>query len=293
VDAGAYGHPHGGAVVQLLAEPAARGALVDGCGGRAIDLTERQACDVELLMCGAFSPLDGFMDEATYDSVVEKMRTPQQQLMGMPVTLDVPAGAEYAAGDDVLLRYRDQDVAVLHVSDAYAPDKDKEAALCYGTASEEHPTVHELKNDIGPTYLGGRVSGLALPERPFAHKTPLEVRREVWGDALVPASRDEKMIAFQCRNPIHRSHFELIRRAANDFSANVLVHPTCGPTQPGDIEALLRIRTYDALREEIGDPDNIRWANLPYSMKMAGPRECVHHMILRKPVMILQRTFLD
>merc|ERR1711933_235230 len=109
-----------------------------------------------------------------------------------------------------------------------------------------------------------------------AFKTPAEVRKSL------PA--DKPVVAFQNRNPIHKAHFELLKCAQADVADSVLlVHPTCGPTQPGDIDGVVRIKTYEALKEETAQEyPMFRWAYLPYSMKMAGPREAIQHMIIRK-----------
>merc|ERR1719353_2535891 len=129
----------------------------------------------------------------------------------------------------------------------------------------------------GRFYIGGPLQGLETPTRDFPCATPAEVR------AMLPDDKD--VVAFQCRNPIHRAHYELFTRALDDKSLNdgavVLVHPTCGPTQPGDIPGDVRYRTYEVLKEETANPRTF-WAYLPYSMHMAGPREAIHHMMIRK-----------
>merc|ERR1712050_320152 len=128
----------------------------------------------------------------------------------------------------------------------------------------------------GSYYIGGKVHGLKSPSFPYPTQTPSEVRAQ-----LTPGN---PVVAFQNRNPIHRAHFELLKCAQQDVADSILlVHPTCGPTQPGDIDGLVRIQTYEALKEETEqDYPMFRWAYLPYSMKMAGPREAIQHMIIRK-----------
>merc|ERR1712232_609128 len=151
-----------------------------------------------------------------------------------------------------------------------------EAKECYGTSSLEHPTVHALVSEIGATYIGGKVHGLSSPQFPYTVQTPEQVR------ATLPEGKP--VVAFQNRNPIHKAHFELLKCAHADVDDSVvLVHPTCGPTQPGDIDGVVRIKTYEALKDETkADFPMFRWAYLPYSMKMAGPREAIQHMIIRK-----------
>ena len=240
------------------------------------ECSERNACDVELLMIGAFSPLEGFMDENDYKSVIKNNRDTSGLLFGLPIVFD-SNNEEVKAGELILLTYKKQKIAVLEVSSKWEPDKSLEAELCYGTNSLDHPAVKMIFNERGRFYIGGRVYGLELPIREFPCKTPEEVRAEL------PLNYD--VVAFQCRNPIHRAHYELFTNAlrSDNVSTNavVLVHPTCGPTQQDDIPGKVRYLTYKELEEEISD-ERIKWAFLPYSMHMAGPREALQHMIIRR-----------
>merc|ERR1712110_372221 len=120
----------------------------------------------------------------------------------------------------------------------------------------------------GPIYLGGKLSGLTNPDRVFPCKSASEVR------AGLPAGK--QIVAFQCRNPIHRAHYELFIRALDapnvEDGAVCLVHPTCGPTQADDIDGGVRYLTYEVLKNELNN-DKVLWEYLPYLMHMAGPRE--------------------
>jgi len=240
------------------------------------ECSERNACDVELLMVGAFSPLEGFMDENNYNSVIKNNRNINGLLFGLPIVFD-SNNEEVKAGETILLTYKKQKIAVLEVSSKWEPDKSLEAELCYGTNSLDHPAVKMIFNERGRFYIGGRVYGFELPTREFPCKTPEEVRSKL------PSNHD--VVAFQCRNPIHRAHYELFTNAllSDNVSSNsvVLVHPTCGPTQQDDIPGKVRYLTYKELEEEISDK-RIKWAFLPYSMHMAGPREALQHMIIRR-----------
>ncbi len=240
------------------------------------ECSERNACDVELLMVGAFSPLEGFMDENNYNSVIKNNRNTNGLLFGLPIVFD-SNNENVKAGETILLTYKKQKIAVLEVSSKWEPDKSLEAELCYGTNSLDHPAVKMIFNERGGFYIGGRVYGFELPIREFPCKTPEEVR------STLPLNHD--VVAFQCRNPIHRAHYELFTNAllSDNVSSNsvVLVHPTCGPTQQDDIPGKVRYLTYKELEEEISD-ERIKWAFLPYSMHMAGPREALQHMIIRR-----------
>ena len=267
--------PHGGSLVNLMVVGGEAEAAKAGIS-RSIECSDRNACDVELLVVGGFSPLRGFMHQEDYDAVVAGHRTTSGLLFGLPIVFDTD-DASIAIGERLLLTYRGQELAVLTVESRWEPDKAREALGCYGTTSLEHPAVKMIATERGRFYLGGAIQGLELPNRVFPCKTPAEVR------ATLPEGQD--VVAFQCRNPIHRAHYELFTRAleASNVSEQgvVLVHPTCGPTQDDDIAGEVRFQTYERLAEEAANP-RIRWAYLPYSMHMAGPREALQHMIIRK-----------
>ncbi len=267
--------PYGGHLVNLIV-PESQIEEVKKSATKKIECSDRNACDIELLLIGGFSPETGFMKEDDYNSVVDGFRTTSGYLFGLPIVLDTDD--EYISiGDQVLCTYKGQDLAVLQVEDKWEPDKVKEAQGCYGTTSIEHPAVRMITTERRRFYLGGTLKGLELPKRIFPCKTPAQVRSEL------PSGED--VVAFQCRNPIHRAHYELFTRAlhANNVSekAVVLVHPTCGPTQQDDIPGTIRFQTYERLAAEVND-ERIRWAYLPYAMHMAGPREALQHMIIRR-----------
>jgi sulfate adenylyltransferase len=269
--------PHGGTLIDLFADDkAAAKAGVD----KTIELTDRQSCDVQLLCNGGFSPLTGFMSEKEYDSVVNTMRLSNNLIFGLPVVMDTNDDS-IKEGSKILMTYKGTDMAVMTVSSKWSPDKPKECLQAYGTATIEHPGVRMVAMERGSTYIGGDVVGIDTPTRDFPCETPAEVRSKL------PAGVD--VVAFQCRNPVHRAHYELFTRALDapnvGEEAVVLVHPTCGPTQEDDIPGEVRHKTYEVLIEETKDTaagKRTRWAYLPYSMHMAGPREAIQHMMIRK-----------
>ena len=195
--------PYGGTLVDLMVSPSERQA-VKSSATTTLECSDRNACDVELLVIGGFSPLRGFMHQEDYDAVVAGHRTAAGQLFGLPIVMDTDR-EDVSVGDRILLTYKGQDLAVLAVEDKWEPNKVLEAKGCYGTTSLEHPAVRMISMERKRFYLGGSLQGLELPERVFPCKTPAEVR------AGLPAGDD--VVAFQCRNPIHRAHYELFTRA--------------------------------------------------------------------------------
>jgi sulfate adenylyltransferase len=268
--------PHGGSLVDLMLKSEAEiEAAIAKCD-MTIQASSRQLCDVELIMNGGFSPLTGFMDEESYNSVVANMALPDGLIFGLPVVFDTD-DENLKPGMTVLLKDGDRPIATVEFTDKYLPNKPLECLKCYGTSQIEHPGSLMVATERGKYYMGGKVTGLNLPIREFPCRTPQEVR-----DSL-PDEVD--IVAFQCRNPVHRAHYELFTRALEDPAVGVdgvvLVHPTCGPTQADDIDGTVRYKTYEVLKEETANP-RVNWEYLPYSMHMAGPREAIQHMIIRK-----------
>jgi sulfate adenylyltransferase len=274
--------PHGGRLVELISTPERRRELL----GRAArwpswDLSARQLCDLELMLGGGFSPLRGFLGRTDYESVCARMRLADGTLWPIPVTLDVPDAVGCRLGPGAKLVLRDPEgvpLAVLHVDDAWRPDREAEAQQVLGTFDEVHPGVAHLRRRTGSWYVGGVVEGLGRPRhydfRDLRH-TPAELRAEL-------ARRGwDRVVAFQTRNPMHRAHLELLVRAARATDASLLVHPVVGHTRPGDIDHYTRVRCYRAVMPSL-PAGRTMLSLLPLAMRMAGPREAVWHAIIRK-----------
>lgn len=274
--------PHGGALVDLLAAPERAHELkTEAEHLPAWTLSHRQLCDLELLLTGGFSPLEGFMNRADYEGVRDEMRLKSGVLWPMPVTLDVTEQFAKGLAGQKRIALRDREgalLAVLTVEDVWKPDREAEAKAVFRTTSTAHAGVAYLLEQANPWYVGGRLEGVRLPAhydfRPL-RLTPAALRAEFarlgW----------KKIVAFQTRNPMHRAHQELTLRAAKRADANLLIHPSVGMTRPGDVEYYVRVRCYQAMLPSY--PKNtVRLALLPLAMRMGGPREAVWHAIIRK-----------
>lgn len=243
-------------------------------------LTSRQACDLELLLNGGFSPLEGFLGREDYERVCREMRLADGTLWPIPVVLDLPEefAKELAPGP---LALRDEEglmLAVLHVQELWRPDLAEEARLVLGTEDPAHPGAAYLLERSGRVYAGGSVEGLHLPThwdfRALRH-TPRELRSELRRNAWT------RVVAFQTRNPIHRAHFEVTLRAAAEAGASLLLHPVVGMTKAGDLDHFTRVRCYQAVLSRY--PQHTAMLSLlPLAMRMAGPREALWHAIIRK-----------
>jgi sulfate adenylyltransferase len=274
--------PHGGTLVDGLVD-AERAEELKAASRDwpSWNLTPRQLCDLELILCGGFSPLDGFMTEAAFRGVCNDMRLPGGELWPIPINLDVPEQVAEGLSTGSHLALRDAEgvmLAALEVGDIYTHDRELETEKVFGTGDRQHPGVAHLYNRTGDVSIGGRVEGLRLPSQydyPNLRRTPARVRREFarlgW----------RKTVAFQTRNPMHRAHFELTLRAARDLEANLLIHPVVGMTKPGDLDHYTRVRCYQQILAHY--PRHTAMLSLlPLAMRMAGPREALWHAIIRK-----------
>ncbi len=180
------------------------------------DLTARQICDLELLLCGGFSPLTGFLNRSDYEAVCHGMRLGCDVLWPIPITLDVPENfARSLQPGSSKVALRDPEgvmLALLHVEEVWKPDRKAEADSVFGTTSPAHPGVNYLLHQAHPWYVGGRLEGTQMPSHYDFRSlrfTPAELRADFarlgW----------RRVVAFQTRNPMHRAHVELTFRAAN------------------------------------------------------------------------------
>lgn len=275
--------PHGGVLKDLIERdaPKAEELLKEAEKLPSLQLSERHFCDLELLVGGGFSPLEGFLNEDDYTSVVENMRLKNGILWPMPITLDVPESFAKAhkVGDRVALRDPRDDaaLAILTIESIFKPNKENEALKVFKTTDHAHPAVHYLFNSHD-YYLGGAIQAIKYPNHYdfiVLRNTPAQLR------ALFKKYGWTKVVAFQTRNPMHRAHRELTVRAARKIGANVLVHPVVGLTKPGDIDHFTRVRVYQAIMQRY--PSGMGALSLlPLAMRMGGPREAVWHSLIRK-----------
>jgi sulfate adenylyltransferase len=245
------------------------------------DLTQRQICDLELLMNGGFYPLKGFLSEADTNGVVENMRLSDGSLWPMPINLDVSQAFadKVEPGQDIALRDAEGVIlAILSVTDKWLPNKPREAEMVYGADDLAHPAVNYLHHQAGAVYLGGPITGIQQPvhyDFKARRDTPNELR------AYFRKVGWRKIVAFQTRNPLHRAHQELTFRAAREAEANLLIHPVVGMTKPGDVDHFTRVRCYEAVIDKY-PASTTTMSLLNLAMRMAGPREAVWHGIIRR-----------
>lgn len=244
-------------------------------------LTDRQLCDLELILNGAFSPLDGFMNQECYNSVLDSNRLLDNTIWPMPIILDVKSDLAEKINPTEKLALRDKEgylIAIIQISDKWNYDKELEAKKVYGTTDIDHTGVRYLFENGGDVCLGGQVIGI---ERPHHHDflndrlDPNETRKYFKDNGW------DKVVAFQTRNPMHRAHKEIMQRAAEEIGGKALLHPVVGMTKQGDVDYFTRVRCYQKIIKKF--PENSTLLGLlPLSMRMAGPREALWHAIIRK-----------
>jgi sulfate adenylyltransferase len=272
--------PYGGRLVDLTVEPEGYDELSRYAGSLpSVQLSMRAACDLELLATGAFSPLDRFMGRDDYGRVLGEMRLADGHLFPIPVTLPVERDAPVRLDRDVALRSVNNSLlGVITVEEIYEWDVAEAAAQVFGTRDTRHSLVSEM-HGWGQLNVSGRLRVLQLPQ----HYDFLQLR-------LTPAQTRERLqaygranvVAFQTRNPLHRVHEELTKRAVEEVDGVLLLHPAVGMTKPGDVDHYIRVRTYSALARQYYERDRILLSLLPLAMRLAGPREALWHALIRR-----------
>jgi sulfate adenylyltransferase len=248
-------------------------------------LQPRHMCDVELLLNGGFDPLAGFLNQSDTESVYDSFRLANGALWPIPINLDISSKQrkmieDQQAAEIALRDYEGNLIAVMSVEDIWEADKRAEAEKVFG-GDPEHPAIEFLNHHVQNHYIGGSLKGYQLPihyNYNAMRHTPLQVRE------MFDKNGWDSIVAFQTRNPMHNAHIELVKRACKLHNAAALIHPVVGMTKPGDIDYHTRIKCIRAIaKEDVFQKDTpIALSLLPLAMRMAGPREALWHMLIRK-----------
>jgi sulfate adenylyltransferase len=274
--------PHGGELVNCIADEE---EVSDNNGSTDYDhkiiLPDWLVSDCEMIANGGFSPVRGFMDKKTVDSVLNHMQLLDGTLWSIPIVLPVSKeeAEDIVLGEQVaLFDKNDRLIAILRVSEIFLLDKDKFCQEVFKTTEKEHPGVRLVKNS-GDVYIAGEIRLINRPLREGIDKKyyldPEETRE------LIKQKGWKRVVAFQTRNPIHRAHEYLIKTALENVDG-VLIHPLVGETKPDDIPAEIRMKCYKNIIEGYFNKEKVSLSVLPMAMRYAGPREAIHHMIVRK-----------
>ena len=272
--------PYGGSLIDLRV-PRAEITELKSYASRltSIQLSGRAVCDLELLATGAFSPLDRFMGKADHERVLQEMRLVNGHIFPIPVTLPLEAGSDVRLDEDVALRdSRNEILAVITIEEIYEWDLEQIAMSVLGTTDLRHPFVAEMHR-WGRFNISGKLRVIQMPRHyDFGELrlSPTETRERL------EELGHHNVVAFQTRNPVHRAHEEITKRAAAQVDGTLLLHPVVGLTKPGDVDHYTRVRTYKTLASHYYAPDRILLSLLPLAMRLAGPKEALWHAIIRR-----------
>jgi sulfate adenylyltransferase len=276
--------PHGASELRpLLLEGAALEAeRARARGLRQVRVSSRERGDLLMLGIGGFTPLAGFMGEADWLGVCDRMQMADGLFWPIPITLSVDEATAAAIGDGGEIALTDPDdghlLATMQVREKYRIEKARECVRVFGTTDLAHPGVKMVMAQP-PVNLAGPVKVLSqggFPEKyGDLYMTPAQTRK------LFKSYGWSRIAAFQTRNPMHRSH-EYLAKCAIEVCDGVLVHSLLGALKPGDIPAEVRTRAIAALARDYFVPSTIVQAGYPLDMRYAGPREALLHAVFRQ-----------
>lgn len=272
--------PYGGKLVDLMVPRDELEALKHQAGELpSIQISERSVCDLELLATGAFSPLDCFMGEEDFGRVLEEMRLSSGHIFPIPVTLAIDPSSDVRLDSQIGLRNaKNELLAMMVVEEIYAWELKEVAEKIFGTQDARHPLVAEMYR-WGKLNISGKIQMLQLPNRYDFQDLRLSARET--RERLSEIGRTN-VVAFQTRNPLHRVHEELTKRASKEHDATLLLHPVIGMTKPGDVDHYTRVRTYRVLASNYYEGGSVLLSLLPLAMRLAGPREALWHALIRR-----------
>ena len=282
MNAAAAPQPHGGDLKFLVVD-AQRAATLKELSFNLPDITlsDHHLCDLELMATGAFSPLEGFMVQADYESVIDRMRLQDDTLWPIPITLDISKNKANSleAGQSAALRDPEGFLlAVMHIEDIWRPDKEREAQGVYNSSDKIHPGVRHLFNEVKEYYVGGRIEVISLPlhyDFKQLRQTPSEVRSECQKFGW------QRVVGYQTSSVIHRQQYEITLEAMRRAKANLLLLPIVGISRTEEFDYYTRVRCYKKIMRQY-PPDTHILSLLPHFMRLSGPREAILNAIIAK-----------
>ena len=268
--------PHGGKLIQI--PDLDRNKFSKGDLGQTIEISYETAVTIMGIKSGILSPLEGFMGQSDYASVLREQRLENGLPWSIPslLPLDINGNLSFREGDLIVLSYHHIPLAELLISEIYSFDRDNLCNSVFGTTSVEHPGVKKVGNN-GNKVIGGKLVEADYVDFPFKSVTlfPEETRKYFKEKGWKTIS------AFQTRNIPHRGHEEIQRMALRNTDG-LFINPVIGKKKAGDYTDEAILMSYRALIEHYYPADRVLMTPLHYEMMYAGPREAVMHAIMRK-----------
>ena len=241
--------------------------------------SSREFGDVVMLGIGGFTPLDGFMNRADWQSVCDNMTMKNGLFWPIPITLSTN-DKTIKEDQEVAIVYEktNEIIATMVITEKYTIDREHECNTVYKTTDMEHPGV-VLVMSQGEYNLAGPIKVLSDGGFPSKYgnlyMTPSETR------AYFDNKGWSSIAAFQTRNPMHRSH-EYLAKIAIEICDGVMIHSTLGELKPGDIPAEVRSEAISTLIENYFVDNTVLQSGYPLDMRYAGPREALLHALFRQ-----------
>jgi len=270
--------PHGGRLIRRIAAEKTRERILSEAEEfPKVQIREGVAIDLENIAHGVYSPLTGFLRSDEFQSVLDTMRLPNDLPWSIPIVLDISEKDKtFEEGDAILLYYKNTPIARMHVDEIYTYDKKEFAQKVFKTTDSAHPGVAKLYA-MGEYLVGGEIELLNELPNPYERYTlrPVETR------VLFKERGWETIVAFQTRNVPHLGH-EYLQKSALAFVDGLFVNPVIGKKKKGDYKDDVILKAYETLFEHYYPRDAAVMAIVRYEMRYAGPREAIHHAIMRK-----------
>jgi sulfate adenylyltransferase len=263
--------PHGGRLVSRYSNDNLDGMF-------AVEVSSDLRNDIENIADGVFSPLEGFVGQEDFQSIVSKGRLKNGLAWTVPLVLDVDdqTAAKIKQAGDVALASSGERFAILHVDEIYGFDKLAVAKAIYQTDDTKHPGV-EKTIGMKEKLVGGKINVTRrIAQSPLRkyRKTPSETRAEIARNGW------KTVVGFQTRNVPHVAH-EMLQKAALNLYDGLFVNPLIGRKKQGDFKDEVILASYEALIDNYYPKNRAMFVTLHTEMRYAGPKEAIHHSIMR------------
>jgi sulfate adenylyltransferase len=253
--------------------------IVNNICTKTIEVSKRAYFDTFMLGIGAFSPLQGFIDKTDYQSILDNMTLKSGHVFSIPIVLSVTQDNfnNIQINQNIKLTHENKTLGMINVKEKFLRDLEQESIKVYQTNDLKHPGIKKIHEE-GPYTIAGKIQIVFENFDNYFKEhflTPLQTKeyfkQKGWNE----------IVAFQTRNPIHRAH-EYLTKIALETVDGLMIHPIVGELKPDDIPAHTRMQCYKTIIENYYNKDKVLLNTLPMAMRYAGPREAIHHALVRQ-----------